>query len=213
MKKTDVITGLVLDIQEERYDNKDPNIITGLDVTFINVGTKSQYLGFGEWNIHCKKPWIPMFKYHFNKWHSIANHFLVKFQYKPDKYTLLKPYKIIRYDTHEYDVVTVLAQNYNHTQLCLYGEKLGEVIYDTCNNKKFPYIDFINTGDTLVVKFPQKTGNYIQIIDNISYQQRKYDFRKSNECWRPAWARDFGLPKYTFSPTGQLLGNTRPKER
>ncbi len=212
---SDIVTGLVLNIEKERYDDKDPQKVTGLKTTLINVSPKNdKYLGFYEGNLSdWKNPkiWTSIFEHHFRGWRDIEKYFLVKFKYYSGG-ALLTPYQIIRYGTHGYDVATVLGQNYNHTQLCLYGEKLGEVVYDTCNNKKYPYIDFINTGDKLVVKFPKTPGNYMQIIDNISLQQRKCHFIQE-ECWLPGWARDNKPQKYTFSPTGQLLSNTGRKER
>ena len=38
---SDIVTGLVLNIEKERYDDKNPQRVTGLKTTLINVSPKN----------------------------------------------------------------------------------------------------------------------------------------------------------------------------
>ena len=196
-------TGLIIKLTEFHDDDAAPYITTGYKITCINVNHKKNPI----------ESWTPIFEYNSDNTYGIAMHFLIKFQnpnnnYINSSYFSIK--SIIRYGTHEYDVVNVLAKNHDGNKLRLYGEKLGEITYDITHTDN-QLVDFIRPDDRLLIKFPSQTGKYVQIIDNISYQQRKFDFH-TQDCWRGAWANDDYLPiKYRFSPTGELLQNKRIK--
>jgi len=112
------------------------------------------------------------------------------------------------YHTHQYAIATVLGTNSDKTKLQLHilNKFPDTIIYETSNTKNFPYIEFIERNDELLIKYPKNVGEYIQIIANITQNKKLYSLNR--ESVRLEYEE-----KYTLSPTGVLLTNKRKKER